>query len=126
MAAGTATTSAEALALLASHQEHASTLKASKARDQFLPLLQMVVRDPTAVVFVEHRDLPARGMLVGEQYQQYVRQLEQTVRALLAPPQWTTFRLAGSVTLVTDDVEDALDGLRTEQARRTEAKLETS
>ena len=57
---------ATALALLASHAEHLITVKATRAREQFFPLLESVVNDERCVVFVEHKDLPARGMLVSE------------------------------------------------------------
>lgn len=76
---------ATALALLASHEEHESTVKATKAREQFFPLLESVVNDERHVVYIEHKDLPGRAMLVSERYQQYVRELEATVRALVGP-----------------------------------------
>ena len=117
---------ASALALLASHAEHASTVKATRAREQFFPLLESVVNDERCVVFVEHKDLPGRGMLVSERYQQYVRQLEATVRALLAPTAGPSFMLAGSVSVSAngDDLEASIASLRTDHAVRTAAKFD--
>lgn len=57
---------ATALALLASQAEHVITVKATRAREQFFPLLESVVNDERCVVFAEHKDLPARGMLVSD------------------------------------------------------------
>ena len=117
---------ATALALLASQTEHPSTVKATKAREQFFPLLESVVNDERCVVFVEHKDLPGRGMLVSERYQEYVRQLEATVRALLAPAAGPTFRLAGSVSVAAngDDLDAELAALRADHALRTAAKFD--
>lgn len=117
---------ASALVLLASHAEHLSTVKATRAREQFFPLLESVVNDERCVVFVEHKDLPARGMLVSERYQEYVRQLEATVRALLAPAAGPTFLLAGSVSVAAngDDLEASIASLRADNAARATAKFD--
>ncbi len=117
---------ASALVLLASHAEHLSTVKATRAREQFFPLLESVVNDERCVVLVEHKDLPARGMLVSERYQEYVRQLEATVRALLAPTPGPTFLLAGSVSVAAngDDLESSIASLRADHAARTTAKFD--
>lgn len=121
---------ATALALLAAHEEHPSTVKATKAREQFFPLLEAVVRDPHCVVYVEHKDLPGRGILVGEGYRQYVRELEATVRALLGPAPGVRFTLAGSLSLGADasdglaDVERELAALRADQAERAAARFD--
>ena len=117
-----ATASGEALALLASHVERPSTLEATAARAQFFPLLESVVLDPGTNVFVEHKDLPGRGMLVGEQYHAYVQKLEQVVRALTEPAPVTPFRLAGSITCVTAP-DAAIAESRADQARETRAKF---
>ena len=117
---------ATALALLASHAEHLSTVKATRAREQFFPLLESVVNDERCVVFVEHKDLPGRGMLVSERYQEYVRQLEATVRALVAPAAGPTFLLAGSVSVAAngDDLDAEIASLRADHAVRTAAKFD--
>lgn len=112
--------------MLASHAEHPSTVKATRAREQFFPLLESVVNDERCVVFVEHKDLPGRGMLVSERYQQYVRQLEATVRALLAPAAGSTFLLAGSVSGAAngDDLESDITAVRADHTARTAAKFD--
>jgi hypothetical protein len=112
---------AVALALLEEHREHTVTVKATKARNDFFPLLEAVVADPTEVVEVEHKGLDGRALLVSAQFRDYVRRLEQTVRALLGPaPGGTAFQLAGSLTVV-EEVEDAITTLRAD-ARRAAAE----
>ena len=88
-------------------------------------LLESVVNDERGVVFVEHKDLPARGMLVSERYQEYVRQLEATVRALVAPAAGPTFLLAGSVSVAAngDDLDAEIASLRADHAVRTAHNL---
>lgn len=108
---------AAALALLEEHRERTVTVKATQARHDFFPLLESVFADPTEVVEVEHKGLQGRALLVNAQFRDYVRQLEQTVRALLGPaPGGTTFLLAGSLSVV-GDVEDAVEALRVGEHR---------
>ena len=72
---------AAALALLEGHQEHTVTVKATQARHDFFPLLESVFADPSEVVEVEHKGRQGRGLLVNAQFRDYVRLLEQAVRA---------------------------------------------
>lgn len=92
--------------LLATHQENESSVKATRAREQFFTLLESVVNDPTRVVYVEHKDLDGRGMLVGEGYREYVRRLEQALRDLIGVVPEQTMPLAGSMTLSADALDD--------------------
>ncbi len=117
---------ATALALLASHEELETSVKATKAREQFFPLLESVVNDERHVVYVEHKDLPGRAMLVSERYQQYVRDLEATVRALVGPAAGPRFALAGSLTVSAegDDLDRSLAALRAAQVERATAKFD--
>lgn len=111
---------AAALALLEEHQEHTVTVKATQARNDFFPLLESVFADPSEVVEVEHKGLQGRALLVNAEFRDYVRRLEQTVRALIGPaPGGQTFLLAGSLSVV-DDVEDAIEAIR-DRERRTAA-----
>ncbi len=117
---------ATALALLASHEERETTVKATKAREQFFPLLESVVKDGRQVVYVEHKDLPGRALLVSEGYQTYVRALEATVRALVGPAAGPHFALAGSLSLPAESLEtldDQLAAWRATQADRAASKF---
>lgn len=110
---------------LADHEEHAVTIKATEARQQFFHLLGRVVADTSALVIVEHKDLPGRAMLVSESYRDYVRQLEHLVRVMSAPsePLAAAFRLAGSMSLAEDgdSADVALDTARA-RGRRLAAR----
>lgn len=115
---------AAALALLEEHREHTVTVKATKARNDFFPLLEAVVLNPAEVVEVEHKGLPGRALLVNAQFRDYVRQLEHAVRALLGPAVGgAAFRLAGSLA-VTDDVEGAVQALRSGDRRAAAARFD--
>jgi hypothetical protein len=105
---------AAALALLEGHQEHTVLVKATQARQDFFPLLEAVVADPSRVVEVEHEGVQGRALLVNAQFRNYVRQLEQTIRALIGPTTASTFALAGSLTVVEDE-EHTIDALRHQQ-----------
>ncbi len=108
---------AAALALLEGHREHTVTVKATQARNDFFPLLESVVADPSEVVEVEHKGHRGRALLVNAQFRDYVRLLEQTVRALLGPaPDGPTFRLAGSLSVI-GDVDGAVAALRDGERR---------
>lgn len=108
---------AAALALLEDHRERTVTVKATQARHDFFPLLEAVVADPSEVVEVEHKGLQGRALLVNARFRDYVRQLEETVRALLGPaPGAPTFRLAGSLSVV-GDVEEGIETLRSRERR---------
>ena len=108
---------AAALALLEEHQEHTITVKATQARHDFFPLLESVVADPAAMVEVEYKGREGRALLVNAQFRDYVRRLEQTVRALLGPaPDGPAFRLAGSLS-VSGDEDDAVAALRDRERR---------
>lgn len=108
---------AVALTLLEEHQERTVTVKATQARHDFFPLLESVVSDPSEVVEVEHKALQGRALLVNAQFRDYVRQLEETVRALLDPASGgPTFRLAGSLS-VAGDVEEGIEALRSQERR---------
>ena len=110
---------AVALALLAAHHEHTVTVKATQARHDFFPLLESVVADPSEVVEVEHKGLQGRALLVNARFRDYVRQLEETVRALLGPaPGGPTFRLAGSLSVV-GDIEEDIEALRSPERPAT-------
>lgn len=114
---------AAALALLDGHREHTVTVKATQARNDFFPLLESVVADPSEVVEVEHRGLQGRALLVNAQFRDYVRLLEQTVRALLGPaPDGPAFRLAGSLSVV-GDVEGDVEALRDRERRAAAARF---
>jgi hypothetical protein len=66
-------------------------------------------------VGVEHRVLQGRALLVNARFRDYVRQLEETVRALLGPaPGEPTFRLAGSLSIVAD-AEGGIETLRSRE-----------
>ena len=106
-----------ALALLDEHHEHTTTVKATQARNDFFPLLESVIADPTEVVEVEHKGLQGRALLVNAEFRDYVRRLEQTLRALLGPDTGRpVFQLAGSLTVV-DDVVSAVEDLRGRERR---------
>lgn len=108
---------AAALVLLEEHQERTVTVKATQARHDFFPLLESVVADASKVVEVEHKGLQGRALLVNARFRDYVRQLEDTVRALLGPaPGAPTFRLAGSLSVV-GDVEEGIETLRSQERR---------
>ena len=108
---------AAALALPEGHREHTVTVKATQAQNDFFPLLESVVADPSAVVEVEHKGRQGRALLVNAQFRDYVRLLEQTVRALLGPaPDGLAFRLAGSLSVV-GGVEGAVAALRDGERR---------
>lgn len=101
------------LAVFAGREERIVSCNATEAHQQFFALLSEVVADPSEVVLIEHKGLPQRGMLVGEGYRTYVRQLEQLVRAFASSvrPPAASFRLAGTMTLP-GELEPALDDLR--------------
>jgi hypothetical protein len=114
---------AAALALLEGHQEHTVVVKATQARHDFFPLLEAVSADPARIVEVEHKGLGGRALLVNAQFRDYVRQLEQTVRALVGPAPANSFALAGSLTLK-GEVEHAIDALRKRQRRAAAKRFE--
>jgi predicted flavoprotein YhiN len=108
---------ATAIALLEQHREHSVSVKATQARTDFFPLLGEVAGDPSEIVEVEHKGLPGPVLLVNSAYREYVRQLEQAVRALLdLYPDSAPFRLAGSVVAI-GDVDAAMRELRDDAAR---------
>lgn len=112
--------------LLATHRENETSVKATRARDQFFPLLESVVSDPTRVVYVEHKDLDGRGMLVGEGYREYVRRLEQALRDLIGAVPEQTMPLAGSMTLsaaALDDLDATIGKLRSKGTAARKAKF---
>ena len=105
------------------HREHTVHYNATEARQQFFALLTKVVADPEEVVLIEHKDLPARGMLVGETYRTYVRQLERLVKSLSKELQpHGKFRLAGTMTL-RGDLNESLSKVRADAATRGASKL---
>ncbi len=111
---------AAALALLDAHRERTTTVKATQARHDFFPLLDSVVADPAEIVEVEHKGLGGRALLVNAQFRDYVRQLEDTVRALVGPvPDSEPFHLAGSLGSVNGSpaIEESLQTLRTRERR---------
>ena len=92
-------------------------MKATQARNDFFPLLESVVADPSEVVEVEHKGLQGRALLVNAEFRDYVRRLEQAVRALLGPETGgPAFQLAGSLTVV-EGVESAVEDLRGRERR---------
>lgn len=118
------TDSTDELVLVEPHHEHTLWRTATDARQQFFTLLSGVVLDPSEVVLIEHKDLPGRGMLVGEGYRAYVRQLERLVKTLsnrLQPA--GSFRLVGTMTLQ-GSLEDTLGELRTIQGTRSASKFD--
>jgi hypothetical protein len=115
---------ATALALLEQHREHSISVKATQARHDFFPLIGGVAGDPTEIVEVEHRGLSGPVLLVNSAYREYVRQLEQAVRALLdLYPESAPFRLAGSAAAV-GDVDGAIRELRDGAARSSRHRFE--
>ena len=81
------------------------------------PEQRSFVADPTEVVEVEHRGFQGRALLVSAEFREYVRRLEQAVRALLGPETGgPVFQLAGSLTVV-DGVESAVEDLRGRERR---------
>jgi hypothetical protein len=107
------------------HTKPSVTLSATEFRQRFFALLGSVLADPTEMVFVEHKDLAGRAMLVSESYRDYVRQLEALVASLLStggaasPP----MRLAGSMTIV-DDAEGVLAAARASAAEQSARKFD--
>jgi len=114
---------AAAIALLEQHREHSVSVKATQARHDFFPLLGEVAGDPSEIVEVEHKGLPGPVLLVNAAYRDYVRRLEQAVRALLdLYPESAPFRLAGSMVAV-GDVDHALRDLRDDADRSSRERF---
>jgi hypothetical protein len=95
-----------------SHNERTIHTPATTARAEFFKILEDVVSDPTLLVYIAHRHLEHRGVLVSEQYVAYVRTLERAVVDLLAEQgSEHGFVLCGTGKLH-GDLDDAISELR--------------
>jgi hypothetical protein len=102
----------DAVQVVETHKEQTIHTPATTARAEFFKILEDVVSDPTLLVYIEHRHLEHRGVLVSEQYVEYVRQLERAVADLLADQgNEHGFALCGTGKLH-GDLDDALSELR--------------
>src|SRR5579872_5050123 len=108
--------------MIADHREEVVRRPATAARAEFFELLENVVANPNLVVLIEHRHLPQRGVLVGEAYLEYVRQLERLVRDLLvARAPADSFTLCGTATL-NEDLERAIAAMRAGEAAAADGR----
>jgi hypothetical protein len=97
---------------------------ASEARQQFFSLLEdVVVRDPSQIVLIEHKDLPDAAALVSARFLFRVLRLLRSLRAS-GRGAATPFRLIGSATLVGSPT-DPLAEVRQQQRALRDAKLDT-
>lgn len=106
-----------------SHKEQTIHTPATAARAEFFKILEDVVSDPTLLVYIEHRHLEHRGVLVSEQYVEYVRQLERAVVDLLADQgSEHGFVLCGTGKL-RGDLDEAISELRAGERGGSLARL---
>lgn len=113
----------DAVQVVETHKEQAITTPATTARAEFFKILEDVVSDPTLLVYIEHRHLGRRGVLVGEQYIEYVRQLERAVGDLLAGREAPRgFVLCGTGTLH-GDADESIGDIRVRERIGRNARL---
>jgi PHD/YefM family antitoxin component YafN of YafNO toxin-antitoxin module len=98
------------------------TLKVSEARKRLFDLVEEVTSESEEIVWIEHRDRPARAALVSEDH---LRRLHATIEALRRRRP-SAFRVAGSLEIVDgpDSLEEALSRSRAEQGELAATKFQ--
>jgi hypothetical protein len=101
----------------------ARRLRISDARARLPELARYLSRSPHAVVFIEHRDLEERLVLITERHLRYLEAMVDGAKRRRAG----SFKLAGSVSSSLSDkaIEEALAAIRSEQRARAKEKGET-
>jgi Ni,Fe-hydrogenase maturation factor len=98
-------------------------LTISEARARLPELARRVVRDPGAVEYIAHRDLPDDLALTSARH---LRSLEKTIEDLRRRLNMKPFKLAGSLASELDDeaLESILAEIRTEADESARRKVE--
>jgi PHD/YefM family antitoxin component YafN of YafNO toxin-antitoxin module len=95
-------------------------LTVSEARAKLFDLVEYVTDTPDAAVVIEHRNRKGRAVLVDESHYQYLEAMASEIKKQAKP-----FRLVGSIEsdLSADELEEAMEENRREQARLAEEKF---
>ena len=93
----------------------------SEARGKLPELARYLARHPDRVVLIDHRDLDERIALTTEGRLRYLEAVVHELKSRVSRP----FRLEGSVSspLSGEELDAALEQLRTERARAAEDRL---